>query len=424
MMNLTDCDSTSPDLAVAQHVKVACMYPVMRATGALQKKNNPQLAGFFSSLVDSVKTTLVAPLQATNDLLTHGTNAAKADLAAGQSALKKEIVGVSSVVAPVVSIFGPAGMAIGAALKLGSAKIQSDQAKAASLNAAVGNDMQVANTYKGMAGSVPGRNIGTQTLQQVMGAFVRAGGYPPLKFDREPDSPASDKTIQWAAQAAQGGIARGAASAQDIYNNEFQALIGSDPNAMKWMRGPFVQPGNAQYQLFIDFIDAAAAAQNPNFPYSYGVQASDLVQPVAAPSSFPGSPTTDVATSASLATPPTMTNQTAMLPAPVATPVAAAAPPIGAQSLAQAGVPVATSDQVAQMLSTMQAQGASQAQMLSAALAALQTQGVNTQAPAIQQAAAQSVAQAQSPGLLSSIPTWAFLAAGAGVVYLLMRKKK
>ncbi|HYM34712.1 MAG TPA: hypothetical protein VET48_04900 [Steroidobacteraceae bacterium] len=122
--------------------------------------------------------------------------------------------------------------------------------------------MQIINQYKSIMGTVPGRAIGADNLIKIVWALTNQLGYPPLKADNS-STPASASAWQAAMNVAKAGLARGATSAADIYANEWAAYAAQNPSFSVWVNGMYVKPGNAQYQVFIDMIDAAMSQLQP-----------------------------------------------------------------------------------------------------------------------------------------------------------------
>lgn len=405
-----------------------------------------QLSGFFSSLVNFVKTTNSAPLKAVQQLVTHGPAAALAQTKADVASGAHSVAGVASVIAPVASIFGPVGSIISSGVKL----IQvADSKRIASAANAVASNVGSSNAaliqaYAPLAGSVPGRVFGLDNMRKVMNAAFGEGAIPAPMIDTK-----GTRKI-WSNMAADFVDSAGGRCATSKYacSDGILTLAQKNPNlSAAQLAGLYIQtnpnggPLNADIQqsglegqIFVDTADAALAQVNPNSPLTYGVTNADLPAPVAPPSAVVSAPAlpaggTFAATDASgrpLLIGPSQ--PVAPIVASVASPTPTFTPAPAAQALTQAGVSPATSDQINQMLAAMQQQGANQQQMINAAMQQLQNSGVNTSVPAVQTAAAADVAQMQTAGVstagISSLPGWLLpVLAGGAVLFALARPK-
>lgn len=283
--------------------------------------------------------------------------------------------------------------------------------KGGGMNAELQRLQALVKDYQNMAGTVPGRVLGVAKLKDVLASWLPFGAWPPISQDTE-KTPASRTFWENAQEAARRGLARGATSAEDIYNREWPQVYGANP-LQAWMKGRG-DPG--QKELTIDFIDAAMAQFNPSIPPSYGTQAAP------APAALP--------VNIAPANVPVQVSQqpilTASAPAPISAP-SFAAPSFAAPqdqtraaALQQAGIDPMVSNQISQLLTAMQSQGASQAQMMNASLQALAARGVNTSVPAVQQA----VKSASGAGGIGQYLPW--IAGGVGLIgliFVLTRKR-
>jgi hypothetical protein len=425
-MNLTDnncfetrdgygCEMVS---AVHQAASQALKLAANMTAGRTPKNSiqNAQLNGFFSSLANSVKSSLIRtnlfPIVQAKALVSGGPkaawNATTTELRAAQGDAAGPIGQVVTTVAP---FFGPIGKLVAVAVAFAGADYQRKQAKAAQLVQSGAGGAELIAKYKEIAGQIPGRLIGVDGLKQILGTFVNAGGYPPLTVDREPGSPASRVAYEFALQAAQAALVNNPnAAAGDVYRNEFQRLRSVDPRNA-WIGGMYVQKGVAQEQLFIDLIDAALASINSQAPFSYGIEApQEVAAPVVNVNSTlpPGTfPPVNVSLQpvniSPIVTPP------ATLPANISPSVT---PPV---ALTSAGVDQSTQNYINALLAQMKEQGANNAQMMQASMAALAQRGVNTSAPRVQSAVAADVQQVQTAGLANVNP---WLLAGLGGIAL------
>jgi hypothetical protein len=97
--------------------------------------------------------------------------------------------------------------------------------------------------------------------------------------------------------------------------------------------------------------------------------------------------------------------------------------PVTVTGLSPIGTAVVPVDQTAALMRQMMAQGASQTQAMQAAMASLQSQGVNTSSPQVQQQLASDMTSATNPtmsGFGAGLPTWLMMgiaAVGLGFVF-------
>ena len=409
-MNLTyeDYCYSSPERASRERRQFVAMHQVAKKAGVTKNAQGTQLAGFFSDIGNTLKSSLIRtnlfPVTLTKALVSGGPSGALQAVKNEGHAAAGDFSKLGPIVTPIAGAINPlVGAAVGAVTTAAKVDVAKQQQRASALNAA-GNDQQLNAAYKQVARTVPGRAIGPDALKQVLGAFVRMGGFPPIRVDQEPNSPASRTAWENAQKAAAQSLARGDYSAVNAFNNDFKQIAASTPG-QQWMIGQYVTaPGsddNFQSQIFVDMIDAAMAQMNPNVPYSYGVQSSDYVQaPTPTTVSAPSMPTT---VSAPLPAP----TQSVQTPQPIAY-----APP-NPQPLQQVGVDPATQAQINAMLQSMQQQGANQQQMYAAMMSQLANAGVNTQAPQVQQAAAATL-QPMTAGLSGNTSLW--IAGGLAVL--------
>jgi hypothetical protein len=152
------------------------------------------------------------------------------------------------------------------------------------------------------------------------------------------------------------------------------------------------------------------------------------------PDTIPATPVPDVSAIPAKASAAVVTATTAApkttTPVAVATPIATPAPVIAAPAppvvVPATPTPVATTSSgstvsdadIASAIQSMQQQGASQSQAISAALAQLESQGVDTSSPPVQTAVQNAVAP--STGLTST--DWLLIIGGIGAVWWLTRK--
>lgn len=220
------------------------------------------LAGFFSSLLDSIKTTIIGPVKATVALVTHGTNAALQTYYDDRDALRSDISDVASVVAPIVSLFGPVGKIVAVAIGVVSADWKKSQAKAAALAATIAMNDAISTwrEYLKIAGSVPGRAIGVDNMTKVLQAGFDAGGLQsPVTIYRGEGSDLVNN--------ATNGIEMWVKSAQSQGVKDALTLAGA------WVK-QFPSPTwntAAGGQVLIDLMDAVTAYLDPTAPFSYAI---------------------------------------------------------------------------------------------------------------------------------------------------------
>jgi hypothetical protein len=363
---------------------------------------NQSLGGFFSDVFDTLKSVVKAPI----DLLVHGPGAAKDDLHAARSGIEAVGASVLGPAGALVSIFYPPA---GAAMVLAGKKLSADKDAASALSAMANAGIPLVQKYQSLAGSMAGRFIPIETLANILLAWVDGGGFPPLNAANSHGLPVVDSFNGCLQNAVKAGLARGATAAQDIYDHEWQSTC-TNPEAA-WMRGvgPQFDPKGTEKQFTIDWIDNIMSQINPNLPMSYGATSMDVtpaVQP-ALPAPAPA-PLVPIQQAMPLPAQPIFT---------VSAPPAPPAPPTVAQPLARSGVGTSTANQLNAMLQAMQQQGANQQQMFAAAMQQLQSSGVNTQTPQVQQAVGQAVTAVPQTAGVGNVSPW--LVAGLGGVALI-----
>lgn len=323
-----------------------------------------------------------------------------------------------AVAGPVLSVFGPWGKVAAAGAAVITAADQRQKQQKLQDAARSGNAQALIAAYKDLAGQVPGRAIGLQNLQALIDAFGKTGGWPNVK--------------KW-----------NTASATDIFNGcrgctppwipDFvRAQISggvTDPFAMvpawdqhvnqTWGSKWFVSSaGQLQGQLIADIFDYEVSQLAPNAPQVYGMPAPDQPAPTPVPiAAAPGLPV--------LAPPVTQTPAPTIQPVkplPNSRPTTLPATPT-TPAITVNVPPNVAPDQTAALIQQLMAQGASQQQALTAAIASLQAQGVNTATPQVQQQLASDVASASQPQQASV----GLLALGAAAVIgfgILMSRRK
>ncbi len=355
-----------------------------------------------------------------------------------------------NIIAPIASLFGPWGKLVAVAATLARQDYVETQNAAKSLKAAAADGATLLAQYKKLAGTVPGRVIGTDTLKQILLAGILNREWLPVTEDSN-KSPALrgffDENIN---KAASNGIARGAVSAYDVYSKEWPDTFANNKD-QQWM----APRDQYQAQLELDALDAAMAALNPNLPFSYGTTDAAAADPTAQVTAtaqwyqaakegqmvnFTGTRqvrygadgkyitktvtangggvmcSNDVFTDPDVNTvkacyllssedTPTASQATVATPTSTVTaqPVHQTIQPISAPASTVTTTPVATvtntvpltNDQQTMMqtlLNQLAAQGASQQQMNTALISALSSTGVDTSTPVVQQAVATDVA--------------------------------
>lgn len=439
-MNLTyfDDDFYSYDAARRSTMGRQALTAEMKSVNARASAsgaNTPQLGGFFSSVVNFVKTTTSAPLKGAQALITGGPSAALAQTKQDFASGAKSAAGFASVVAPIASVFGPIGKVVALGLTGIKLKVDANQAKAtadyqlksqaaAQLQQSSGDVNALLQQYAQIAGNIPGRVIGSSTMHALVDAALQSGliaastgKWPNMLLDFY-DSVDNQCATNHKARCPQGlsvavknAVAAGVYDPQQILSQYWAPLATQVTGA----HGNWIMPTDPMAkQILIDAIDELVAAANPNAPFTYGINPDPA--PVAA---------VPVAVSpVLLAQPPVAATAppvqiTPAMVTPTSTPLA---PP----ALVAAGIDPATSAMIQKMMDQMSAQNASAAQMQAAAMQALQNQGVNTNAPAVQQAvvADANAAKVQTAGL-GSINPWVLGGVGAlALVFALARPAK
>lgn len=282
-------------------------------------------------------------------------------------------------IAPIASVFGPIGMAVGAAVTLVGADYNRAQQQAANLKATKKAGSELIAQYEGMAGTVPGRLIGDSIIKDVFSAYLGQGTWNGTKYDASKRKARVGNLMSFAKQAVQSGIARGATSLLDIYNTDWPSIIASKAND----QAAFTPTTIKQAQLIIDALDSALASAQPSSTISYGVATQ-------------ATPTASSATTASSTT------------------------ASGATTASDTSAADVNSAMIAAM-QQMAAQGASSQAINSQILSALSAQGVTVdsdQAAAISSAADQTAAGQVVTAGVSGVPTWLMIGLGVGAVLL------
>jgi hypothetical protein len=423
-MNLTYGDEgyVGAEQISSMHAAVVAACCATKKIAAVQGVPVSQLDGFFSDLVNTVKTSFVRtnlfPLTLSKALVTGGPSGALQAIKNEGHAAAADIAPIGKPIGAVVSIFNPV---VGGAIVAASTAAQADvarQKKAADALAQAGsNNAALIAQYTQFAGSVPGRAFGLDAMRAVMNAAFDQGAIPAAMIDGK-----GTRKV-WGDMAADFILSSGGKCYTSKYScpDGLLPLAKANPNAgaaqlvdLYAQSNPIHAPdlrGGLERQIFIDAADAALAQVNPNAPLTYGVDTSQAAQPAPVQVNLPAPSPTQYNLPGAMATGPLgpVDGQGVPLSLYPKTPAA--------QSLTQAGVNPQTSDQVNQMLAAMQAQGASQQQMLAAALQALQSQGINTSSPSVQQAASADVAHLQTAGI-SSVPSWLLPVLGVGAIVL------
>lgn len=353
-----------------------------------------------------------------------------------------EVKKVIAVAGPALSVFGPWGKvaAVGAAVI--TAADQRQKVQALNSAAASRNAQDLIGQYQQIAGQIPGRVIGLPLINQIWAALVSGRA----------NATDAGYVINSCAKCTAGTVKDQVAKAmsQGVTNPVTildQFLIPEMQRSNK--KGTWTIPTNdLERQILIDAIDAT---EGPNAPLTYGAPAPDQPGPTAAPA--PTGPTASLPQISSQ--PIGFTDDANALPvfsgsdgrnyvaqngqwvvysgavrssqsaAPVAppivrgTPVTLPATPTSPAVTVTAPTTVAP-DQTAALIKQLMDQGASQQQALAAAIANLQSQGVNTSAPAVQQQLASDVKAATEPaqaGLFGNVPP-ALIALGVGLTAL------
>lgn len=400
-MNLTDEGfyferSGSPELASRSHATNARAVALSIEAKNAGATTSDQLGGFFSKVADSLKRTIKFPIEVAK---------ASFDPKKLIQVHKDEIEGVKGdirdmgkVAAPVLSLFGPIGMAAGAAVGFLSKKFQAEAAekKARLVQATQANDPNaLIAEYRQYEGQVPGRVYGAELMQQILRAGFITKAL--LAYTGQPvGAESADGIFSGLDTYVRDAVSKGETSSTNILN--------------AWMQTPFEsgtygsnQPWSTSLgrSIALDSVDALLVKYKPDAPISYGVAASAYEQPAATPA--------PLTASVQPFTPQVQPTRPADHVAP-------------GQAINHAGVSAQNSAATAALLEQLRAQGANADQMMRALSQSLTNSGVNTKAPLVMEAMKAEVQTAQSAP--NYVP---WILGGLGIlaaVFFLKRKKR
>jgi hypothetical protein len=323
------------------------------------------------------------------------------------------------------SLAGPIGIAAGIVIALAVTLFTKQYFNVGASDAACKQLETLWQQYTSLQGSVAGRALGFSTMNHLMHAAVGAGLFPGNNFhltfhegtlacagngtwvdsftgSTNQGAPAPcgahnclpDAFKVWAANRS--SVPAGTADAVYLVDSILLPMNAPGKAAIPWVYNGAQNP--QVHELLYDLADAYIAAHSTNSTPYVEYPDSQI-----ASSATPGAVGLAPASSSQATSPAAASSST--VPYQSASSSTAAAP-LTVTGTTAAGTPVVPPDQTQALISALLAQGQSQQQAYSAAMASLQANGVNTSTPAVQSQVQGALAAASTSGVSGSGMLW------------------